>query len=151
MIFRRFIRRVRVRVCGIVIREGRLLLIAHRKGGELYWLLPGGGVRYGETLPQALTREFREELGAEITASRFAFLCDSIEPRGKRHILNIAFWCDLGSSDLRLGKERRLYGYSFFDRDEVARARIYPPLNQPLVSIMEQGTIEGYLGSVWQE
>lgn len=151
MIFRRFIRRVRVRVCGIVIREGRLLLIAHRKGGDVYWLLPGGGVRYGETLLQALAREFREELGAEITAFRFAFLCDSIEPRGKRHILNIAFWCDLGSSELRLGKERRLYDYSFFDRDEVARARIYPPLNQTLVSIMAQSKIEGYLGGVWQE
>lgn len=151
MIFRRFIRRVRVRVCGIVIREGRLLLIAHRKGGEVYWLLPGGGVRYGETLPQALAREFSEELGAEVTASRFAFLSESIEPRGKRHILNIAFWCDLDSFDLRLGKERRLYDYSFFNRDEVARARIYPPLNQLLVAIMEQSTIEGYLGGVWQE
>ena len=43
----------RVRVAGIVIEDNKLLLIAHKKNNSVYWLLPGGGVNYGESLEEA--------------------------------------------------------------------------------------------------
>jgi 8-oxo-dGTP pyrophosphatase MutT (NUDIX family) len=38
---------VRVRVAGILINHEGVLLIAHKKDEDVYWLLPGGGVDYG--------------------------------------------------------------------------------------------------------
>lgn len=54
----------RVMVKGLVCdRAGRLLFVRER--GET-WDLPGGGLEHGEGLHEALRREFREELDAEI-------------------------------------------------------------------------------------
>lgn len=46
-------------------RERVLLVRTHKWRG--LWGVPGGKVAYGETLAQALRREFREETGLELT------------------------------------------------------------------------------------
>jgi len=38
---------IRVRVAGVIVHDNRILLIAHKKKGEEYWLPPGGGIDYG--------------------------------------------------------------------------------------------------------
>jgi 8-oxo-dGTP pyrophosphatase MutT (NUDIX family) len=55
---------MRTRACGLIIREGRVLL--QRKRNEMIWALPGGRVEVGETPEAALIREFREELGWDV-------------------------------------------------------------------------------------
>lgn len=150
MIFDAVYKMVRVRVSGILIRDGELLLIAHKKKGEIYWLLPGGGVKYGESLVRALEREFREELGISIDVGAFACMSDAIEPHGKRHILNISFFCTYRGGEYRIGKEGRLCEYGFFSAGKIPGMRLYPPINDTLASIIEHGGHEPYLGSLWR-
>ena len=57
---------LRIRVSAILIKDGKILLIAHKKNNDVYWLLPGGGVNFGESLKHALKREIKEELGVSI-------------------------------------------------------------------------------------
>ncbi|MCC2546707.1 NUDIX hydrolase [Hymenobacter sp. BT175] len=69
--------RVRVRVCGLLVQEGALLLAAHRgllADGSVFWSPPGGGWEFGETVQQCLTREFREETGLDVKVGRFLHL-----------------------------------------------------------------------------
>ncbi|MFD2785185.1 NUDIX domain-containing protein [Hymenobacter rubripertinctus] len=73
----------RVRVCGLLVREGTLLLTAHR--GLLpdalpFWSPPGGGWQFGETLQQGLQREFAEETGLAVRVGRFLHLHEYREP-----------------------------------------------------------------------
>jgi 8-oxo-dGTP diphosphatase len=150
LIFDRFRKKkVTVRVSGFLVKDGTLLLIAHKKKGEIYWLLPGGGVEFGESMEQALKREFREELGIEIDVDSPLFMCDSIDPRGRRHILNVSFRCAYRAGEYRLGDDRRLHDYGFFTGRQITAMRLYPPVNGTLVSILANKKQHFYLGSLW--
>jgi 8-oxo-dGTP diphosphatase len=68
---------VRVRVGGLLLREGTLLLAAHRgllAGGASFWSPPGGGWVFGESLREAVRREFQEETGLAVRAGRLLHL-----------------------------------------------------------------------------
>jgi len=60
-------------VAAVIEREDRRLLIGQRRredSSPLKWEFPGGKVRNGEGLEQALARELQEELGATLVKSR---------------------------------------------------------------------------------
>lgn len=141
---------VRIRVAGILIRENRLLLIAHKKDEEVYWLLPGGGVDYGESLHEALIREFVEELNITVDVEDVALISDSIDPSGNRHVVNMCFLCTYKNGDFILGDEHRLYDFRFFDRDELADLNIFPPINGNLLDIMNGKIKDRYIGKLWK-
>lgn len=67
----------RVRVCGLLVHEGALLLTSHRgllPDQQPFWSPPGGGWQFGETLRECLAREFAEETGLEVHVGRFLHL-----------------------------------------------------------------------------
>jgi 8-oxo-dGTP pyrophosphatase MutT (NUDIX family) len=67
---------VRVRV--IVPWRDRILMVQHRDADGLFWILPGGGVKPGETLEQAAVREVWEEAGARCRIVRRLVLPDGV-------------------------------------------------------------------------
>ena len=70
-------KRLRVRACGLLYDEGRLLLVNHRlPGRSAWWAPPGGGVEFGESLERTLVREFEEETNLQISVGQFAFGCE---------------------------------------------------------------------------
>lgn len=62
---------MRQRASGLVYKKGKLLLIKHTKDGEVYYVLPGGGIKRSESAFTAMKRELREEIGMIAKSPRF--------------------------------------------------------------------------------
>jgi 8-oxo-dGTP diphosphatase len=90
-------------VSGLIVREGRVLLV--RRGKDPfrgYWSLPGGGVEPGETLREAVRREVREETGLDVRVGAVAGYREGFEPR---HHVVIAFRAEVVGGQLRAGDD----------------------------------------------
>jgi 8-oxo-dGTP diphosphatase len=67
--------RLRIRVCGLLVEDGKILLIKHEGlGDEGYlWAPPGGGMEFGTSADENLKREFKEETGLDIDVNQYLF------------------------------------------------------------------------------
>ena len=142
---------VRVRAAALVVRDGKLLMIGHSKDGRKYWLVPGGGVDFGESVTEALSRELVEELSLAVEPSDLVFSCDSIDPSGHRHVLNLFFSCSENGGELKLGDDPRLCDFGFFSADEIASMKVFPPCAAQLVAYLNGEKQPVYMGSIWEE
>lgn len=56
----------------LVEKDGKYLLGKRNKENlKGYWIIPGGGVSWGETIKEAAVREIKEETGLDIELVRF--------------------------------------------------------------------------------
>lgn len=97
--------RLRIRACGIAVHQNSVLLVRHEGLGEAgtLWSFPGGGPEYGETLPEALRREFREETGLIVEVGRQLFVYEYIkEPL---HALEVYFQVKVTGGQLSTGHD----------------------------------------------
>lgn len=60
------IQRFNIRVYGLLLHEGNVLLSSENYKDRVICKFPGGGLEYGEGLEDALKREFMEETGLDI-------------------------------------------------------------------------------------
>jgi ADP-ribose pyrophosphatase YjhB (NUDIX family) len=85
-----------VAVGGIVVKRGKVLLVRRgREPNRNLWTLPGGAVRLGEGLREALVREIEEECGIEVEVGGVVEVVDQVhydqEGRVRYHYVIIDF------------------------------------------------------------
>ncbi len=61
------------RVRGIIIDNGKILLMYRYKNGMEYWVVPGGGIEEGENEIEALKREMKEETNYDVQVGKRVF------------------------------------------------------------------------------
>jgi 8-oxo-dGTP diphosphatase len=142
-------------VSAILRRGDRLLLCRHEKHGRAYWLLPGGGVNYGESLTAALWRELAEECGIDedLPLEGPVAVVESISPGQAfpaKHVVHIVFASELGGRSLEAvtSRDAAVRGHRLFAADELAGLALHPPI-QRFLERWQPGDPVVYLGSLW--
>lgn len=93
-------RPVRLAVRGLVFRGDRLLVVnAWPDGRSDLVCAPGGGVETGQSLPDNLRREIREETGLSVEVGPVVMVNEFHDPDGDFHQVDIYFRCALVAGD----------------------------------------------------
>jgi len=105
-----------VRVVAAVIRDGDKVFATARGYGEYkgWWEFPGGKIEEGETPQQALVREIKEELTAEIEVGDLIKTIEYDYPTF--HLSMDCFWAEIktGQLELKEAEEARWLGKEEF-------------------------------------
>ncbi len=91
-----------VKVVAAVIRDKDRIFATQRGYGEFKdgWEFPGGKIESGETAKEALRREIREELNADIKVGELIDIVEYDYPNF--HLSMECFWVEVVSGDLTL-------------------------------------------------
>jgi 8-oxo-dGTP diphosphatase len=114
-----------VGVGGVVIHEGRALLI--RRGSEPLlgqWSIPGGSLELGETLREGVARELLEETGVEVRVGELIEVFERIDPtvrevegqqRPRYHYVIVDYLCERLRGEPRAGGDATEVAYATED------------------------------------
>ncbi len=88
-------KRFNIRVYGLLIEEGRLLVADEINFGIKMTKLPGGGLEFGEGLEAGLKREWQEELQVEIEVGEVFYVNPFLQISAfsdEEEVMGIYFW-----------------------------------------------------------
>jgi len=81
------------RVAGILLRENKILL--QKPTNDTGFAIPGGHAELGKTNAQTLEREFKEEIGADITVGTLKWVAEIFFPWGDKPCHQICLYYDV--------------------------------------------------------
>ncbi len=112
-----------VKVVAAVIRDKDKIYATARGYGDYkgWWEFPGGKIEEGETPQQALVREIREELTAEISVGELIKTIEYDYP--KFHLSMDCFWAEVISGELEL---REAEAARWLTKDELMDVKWLP-------------------------
>lgn len=125
----------RVRAILLTNRQTLLFIVRQKEHKAVYWVAPGGGLLPGEEIEQALYRELREELGAEVEILQRAFILrhEVADKDLEEHF----FICRLLRIDLDLR-----HGPEFQDPDRGSYDPVEVSLDEEIIATLPMKTLQ---------
>lgn len=126
--------------------KDRMLMVKQHHEDHDIWMVPGGGIKDGESAAEAAVREVKEETGLDIEVGSLVWHVEEVSERGQRFV-NF-FMCRLVGGTLSLGEDPEFDGDSqvlrdvrFMSREELMKVQcLYPGyLRDEFWDIYERG------------
>lgn len=91
-----------IEVVAAIIHKDNYYLATQRGYGDFegMWEFPGGKIEEGESREEALKREIKEELDAEVKIEKFLCIVDYDYPNF--HLIMHCYHCSIGDGEIRL-------------------------------------------------
>ena len=134
---------VRIRASGLLVKDDRLLLVRHEKAGRTYYLLPGGGVDGKESIPDALIREFEEELGIRVDFGPLVLMAQTLAPDRERNILHLVFRVSSQDEPSHTGNDQRVTGFKWYCLNSREQVAFYPDILPRILELAGNPTYNG--------
>ena len=131
------------RVAGICVRNGKVLL--QKPVSDTAYAFPGGHVEFGETNEETLIREFKEEIGADISVGELKWVAEIFFPWGEKPCHQICLYYmvegDISDTDQFMGIEERGVPLEFrwIPLGEVQNLEVYPVETPRLLQKLHEG------------
>lgn len=142
----------------VIVKDDKILCIKCKDDWGFFYLLPGGGQEPGETLPDAVRRECREEIGADVIVHDLIFVRDYIsanhefaEYESELHQIELMFKCELiegRTPKCGITPDKDQIGIEWLNLDELENYRLYP---MALRTFLKEGKYDSsitYLGDI---
>jgi len=100
-------------VDGVILKENKILLVKRAiPPFSDYWSLPGGHVKYGETVEEAIKREMKEELGMEFKIKKLVGVYSDPKRDPRYHSTAVIFLlAKVDGKEIHLNFEGSKYKY----------------------------------------
>lgn len=142
---------IRNRVAVLIVEGDKILLVEHEKYGKKYWLVPGGGVEYGETIEEAARRELMEECSLGVRIGDLLFISETIPPDRHRHVINYYYEGHIVGGELRANPDRVLRDAQWLPIEDLPHLLLFPPTAQEILDWAQRRTVERKsLGNRWE-
>lgn len=138
------------RVAGICIQNGKVLL--QKPTNDNGFAFPGGHVAFGETNAETLLREFKEEIGADISVGELKWVGEIFFPWGEKPCHQICLYYMVTLENAHIPQEgmfmaqEHLEGRNFeiefhwIPLEEIKDIELYPTNAKELLGSLEEGT-----------
>lgn len=118
----------RIRVVGILRREGEILLMKRRTGRNsepVFWELPTGKIKFGEQPEEAMARTALEYLGVEVREIKLVDAVTFLAFQGSSQMANLYIVYELGvKPDVKIRPNERYSAFKFLKREEFSKVRV---------------------------
>lgn len=138
------------RVAGICIQNGRVLM--QKPTNDTGFAFLGGHVALGETNEETLKREFKEEIGADITVGNLKWVGEIFFPWGDKPCHQICLYYSVSLDDQSQipqggvfigdeqleGRDLRIE-FHWVSLDEIENIEVYPTNTNELIKKLDDG------------
>lgn len=142
-------RSVRNSAKALIIKDGKMLAIKLQEGRDVWYIMPGGGQKTGELLPDAACREVAEELGVSVTPKELVFVVEGVHGESF-HRVDLVFRCEYIAKipNAALHSDANQIGYSWLDIKTLNTQSLYPSkLRRQIMNLYEGKPHRIYLGN----
>ena len=102
----------------LIQKDGKYLLTREvMANGKERWIIPGGGIDFGESITEAIVREIKEELGLDIKVGEYIGHFESIFPEVNYHSIIFFHHAEQVSDNIEL--EDCVLEVKYFEPDEI--------------------------------
>mgnify|MGYP001027088491 CR=1 FL=1 len=152
---------IRVRAGAIIIENKAILLVEFNDENGLHYNVPGGGVEPEETVVEAVRREVREEVQAEVEVGPLAFVYEyaphiNAGKYGPLHSLSLLFDCKIragSAAGMPQNPDANQTGMHWIPLSQLQSIVLYPNIKKQIIDyaqnkrnidFIEEPSLEAY-------
>ena len=149
---------IRIAARALIILDKKVLAIKMRDKTGIFYILPGGGQRHGESLTDALIRECLEEIGTIIEVGELAYVREYIgknhefhQMHNTFHQVENVFYCKINKPEdieFKSQSDKKQIGVEWIRLEDLPKCRFLPKIIKPFFKSGRFVTCKNYLGDV---